>query len=67
MKIGDLSPEIQEKAKACKTLEEFAALVKAEGLNMTDESLDAVSGGVCCPTHGCDDLDSVCAELCIIL
>ena len=41
----DLSPELREKAKACKTPEEMLALAKAEGYKLSEEELEAVSGG----------------------
>ena len=41
----DLSPELREKAMACKTPEEVLALAKAEGYKLTEEELVAVSGG----------------------
>lgn len=37
--------ELQEKAKACKTPEELLALVKEEGVDLTDEDLKGISGG----------------------
>ena len=47
MDFEDLkSPELQEKLKACKTTEELVALVREEGVELTDEQIDAVSGGV---------------------
>lgn len=46
MDFNELSPEQLEKAKACKTTEEFVALAKAEGVELTDDELDAVSGGI---------------------
>jgi predicted ribosomally synthesized peptide with nif11-like leader len=45
MEFKDLTPEQQEKARACKTPEELLALAKAEGYELTDEELGAVSGG----------------------
>ena len=41
----DISPELREKAKACKTPEEMLALAKAEGYKLSEEELSAVSGG----------------------
>ena len=41
----DLSPELREKAKACKTPEEMLALAKKEGYKLSDEEMEAVSGG----------------------
>ena len=45
MDFKDLSPELREKAMACKTPEEMLALAKAEGYKLTEEELAAVSGG----------------------
>jgi hypothetical protein len=41
----DLSPELREKAKACKTPEEMLALAKKEGYKLSDAEMEAVSGG----------------------
>ena len=45
MKFEDLTPEQQEKAKACKGPEEMLALAKEEGMELSEEELDAISGG----------------------
>ena len=45
MKFEDLTPELQEKANACKTPEEILALAKEEGYELSDEELEGVSGG----------------------
>ena len=50
----DISPELREKARACKTSEELLALAKAEGYKLSEEELAAVSGG---GTWSCSDLD----------
>ena len=39
-------PELQEKARACKSPEEILALAKEEGYELSDEELEAVSGGI---------------------
>ena len=46
MNLEDLSPEMKEKALACKTPEELLALAAEEGYELSDEELAAVSGGV---------------------
>lgn len=54
MKFEDLSPEMQEKAKAAQTPEEVLALAKAEGYELTDEELEDITGGLSwnsCPGH----------------
>ena len=45
MKLEDLSPELQEKAKACATAEELFALAKQEGIELSEEDLEEISGG----------------------
>lgn len=41
----DLSPELLEEAKACTTPEEVLAFAKKKGLKLSDEQIEAVSGG----------------------
>ena len=46
MNFEDLkNPELQEKLKACKTPDELVALAKDEGVVLTDEQIEAISGG----------------------
>lgn len=45
MKFEDLTPELKEKALACKTSEELIALAESEGIELSDEELEAVAGG----------------------
>lgn len=44
-RINELSPEIREKAKACRTSEDLLALAKDEGVELTDEELEEIAGG----------------------
>lgn len=68
--LKGLSQEEIAKVKACKNGDELLALAKAEGVELTDEQLNAISGGgVCsvvsdigdklnpsdCPKCGCND------------
>jgi len=60
----DLTPEQMEKAKACTTVDELVALAKNEGVELTDEQLEAISGGgnwLGCWVKDCKDF--VCKEL----
>ena len=41
-----LTDEQKEKAKKCKTMDEFVKLASEEGIELPDEALDAVAGGV---------------------
>ena len=45
MKFEDLTPEQKEKARAAKTPEEILALAKEEGFELSDDELEAISGG----------------------
>ena len=54
--LKGLSEEQIAKIKACKSQEEILELAKQEGIELTDEQLEAVSGGGCnsgCPDCGC--------------
>ena len=50
--IKDLSPELQEKARACKTKDELMQLVADEDLEIPMEALEGVAGG--CTSKGCE-------------
>ena len=43
--IKDLSPELQEKARECKTKEELNAFIAENDLELPEEALELVSGG----------------------
>ena len=45
MDIKDLTPEQMKKAKACESREDLVALAKEEGVELTDEQLETLSGG----------------------
>ena len=45
MRFEDLSPELKEKALACKTPDELLKLAKQEGIELTDAQLETISGG----------------------
>ena len=49
--IKGLSKEQIAKLKECKNQDEILALAKEEGIELTEEQLDAVSGGNSCPTQ----------------
>ena len=46
MNYHDLTPEQMEKARACKTPEDILALAKEEGYELSEDELEAVSGGL---------------------
>ena len=62
MKHEDLTPDQQEKLRACKTPEELLELAKQEGYALSDEELEGISGGSWCPTE-CGDLSERCKSL----
>lgn len=45
MDIKDLTPELKEEAQNCKTVDEIIELAKEEGVDLSDEQLDAIAGG----------------------
>ena len=56
--LENVSDEVKEKIRACNTPEDFLALAKSEGYELSDEDLESISGGVdwisctavcCCP------------------
>ena len=54
MDFNDISPELREKAKACKTPEEMLELAKQEGYKLSEEELEAISGGGTWSDQSCD-------------
>lgn len=46
MQFSDLTPEQQEKARACKTPEDIMKLAREEGYDLNEEELNALAGGV---------------------
>lgn len=52
MEFDKLSPELQEKVKACKTPEDLLAVARDEGYVLSDDELEAVSGGKWHPCWG---------------
>ena len=46
MTMDDLSDETRAKLLECKTPEDILALAKAEGIELTDEDLEEISGGI---------------------
>ena len=45
MNVNDLSPELRKRALECKSNEELFELAKSEGVELSDEQLEALSGG----------------------
>ena len=46
--IKDLSPELQEKARQCKTKEDLNSFIRNNDLELPEEALEMVSGGCGC-------------------
>ena len=57
--VGNLTEDQIAKAKQCKTPEEFLMMVGEEGIDLTDEQMDALSGGVFCE-HDWDGCTGEC-------
>lgn len=51
--LKGLTKEQIAKVKACNSREELLKLAKKEGIELTDEQLEAVSGGACSNTDNC--------------
>ena len=51
MNTQELSPELREKMLACETKEQLIELVKDEGIELTDEQIEEISGGGCDLVH----------------
>ena len=66
--LKGLSEEQIKKVEDCKDSEEILNLAKAEGIELTDEQLEAVSGGGCfggtpkCPKCGSKDIKTTTKE-----
>ncbi len=46
MDFKDLSPELRNKVRECKTPEDILALAKEEGYELSEGELQAISGGI---------------------
>ena len=46
--IGELSPEMQEKARECKTMEDLNTLLAENDVELSEDALQAVAGGCSC-------------------
>ena len=46
MDLDKLSPELKEKARSCESADELIKLANEAGVDLTDEELDSISGGV---------------------
>ena len=55
--LKGLSEEQIAKVKACKNSDELLALAKQEDIELTDEQLEAVSGGGCRNVEHCPACD----------
>ena len=43
--FSQLTPEQMKKARECKSSDDLVELAKSEGVELTDEQLDAIAGG----------------------
>ncbi len=56
--LKGLTEEQIKKVEACKNSDEILALAKTEGVQLSDEQLEAVSGGSCSSTNKCPECGS---------
>ena len=61
--IGELSPELQEKARQCKNMQELNALIAENDVELSDDALEAVSGG-CSQSSNCYDQGDLTTAKC---
>ena len=54
--IKKLSPELQEKAKACKSPEELMALSREHAAELMPEALEAIAGGTGGSVKSCGEI-----------
>ena len=45
MDFSSIPEDVLEKARACKTAEELIALVREEGVELTDDDIAGITGG----------------------
>ena len=62
MDFESLTPELKEKALACKTAEELFELAKSEGMELTQNQLDSITGAGDTIWYSCDDKE--CSNYC---
>ena len=60
MEISDLSPEQRAKAMACESAEELVKLADEYGVCLSDEQLEAITGGV--NWTGCSNYTTNCTK-----
>ena len=54
MDLSNIPESLMEEARKCRTPEDFLALAKREGIQLTDEQLDGIAGGQdWCGPYGC--------------
>lgn len=61
--LRGLTEEQIQKVRACKNNEELLAIAKEEGIELTDEQLEAVSGGSCAGFTRCPQCNSDQVEI----
>jgi len=54
MDFSNIPESVKDEARKCRTPEDFLALAKREGIELTDEQLDGIAGGQdWCGPFGC--------------
>jgi len=63
--ISELSPELQEKARECKDMDELNKLLAENDVELSEDALEAVAGGASCSDPNLnqgDPVDVYCPE-----
>ena len=61
--IGELSPELQEKARQCKDMGELNALLAENDVELSEDALEAVAGG-CSLSSNCYNQGDLTTAIC---
>ena len=60
--IRELSPELQEEARKCGSIEELLELAAEKKVPLPDEALEAIAGGTGAEADGCGSSKPKCPE-----
>ena len=60
--ISELSPELQEKARECKDMDELNKLLAENDVELSEDALEAVAGGASCSNARLSQGDTVSLE-----
>ncbi|MDO4537483.1 MAG: hypothetical protein Q4B54_04920 [Coriobacteriales bacterium] len=55
--VDNIPPETLEKARQCKSADELFELAKSEGIDLDDEMIEGISGGIGSKWGSCPSYD----------